>query len=398
MRILSLSTFGRACGIADYNSDLAKSVKDQGDTFEIEPINTETIGRLGVLQGSRIFRDGFFTKLDAYDAAVVQHEFGFFGRNFRSQQLLFIDVLRGLKKSGKPSIIFMHTNFPVIPKTGGLRGRLRTLFYDFLQNQIARLINGNPRIQIFVHGQDAKARLMAAGIKSERVTSILFPAARLSSQTLPTKDASPSNNVTLAIFGFIGQYKGYETALTALRILPDNFRLVIVGDRHPQNTQDRTLDAIYGYLETGRWLYNSVLGFGLDQPGDKPFASLRSRVEITGYIPISEVESTLDSADIVLAPYTEHGPAGSSALSWALAKGKPIIASAVQAFREIGEQTGAVKLVTPNSPFELAAAIKRLVDRPEDRDRLADAAARFARENSWESVAEKVTGTLKSAA
>lgn len=398
MRILSLSTFGRACGIADYNSDLATSVKETGTEYDIEPIDTETIGRLSVLQGVRLFRDGFFKKLAGYDAAIIQHEFGFFGRSSLRSQTVFAEILRDLSRAGKPSIIFMHTVFPDVHVGRSVKSILRYLAHRLVEKRIVRLINDNRRLQIFVHGRDAKSRLMALGIQEQRITSILFPAARATRSDQPVKRDAASNIINLAIFGFVAQYKGYETALTALRILPDNFKLLIVGDRHPLNAHDRTLDAIYGYLETGRWLYHSILGFGLDQPGDRPFTSLRERVEITGYLPMADVESLLDSADIILAPYTEHGPAGSSALSWAFAKGKPIVASAVRAFTEIGEKTGAVKLVTPNAPFELAAAIQRLADRPDERQRLASAAEKFSKENDWNSVAGRVISTLRAAA
>jgi len=386
LRILSLSTFGRACGIADYNSDLATAVREQGDVFDIVPIDPPLIASRSRAQVAAKFESEFISRLKDYDAGVIQHEMSFFGSRLWQSYLVFGDLLRSVRRSGKPVFIYFHTRFPTVHLGKSVRGIGGFFILKMLIWRIAREIKKSRNIRAVVHGSVAKDHFVKLGVPPEKISDVLFPAARMSSAAAPYVP-KPDGPITLLIFGFVAQYKGYETALTAMRFLPDNVRLVIAGDRHPLNAGDRTLDAIYGYLETGRWIGHSVLGWGLDRPSDIGFDTLKSRVEVTGYIPSGDLERIISSADIILAPYTDQGPAGSSALSWAFAAGKPIIASSVTAFAEIYEKTKAVKLVAPNSPFELAAAVRRLVEAPEEMKLLADAASNFATMHNWASMA-----------
>ena len=59
----------------------------------------------------------------------------------------------------------------------------------------------------------------------------------------------------------------------------------------------------------------------------------------------------------------------------ALAFGKPIVASAIGGFTEVGERDGALRLVPPGDPAALAEALAELLADPEARAALAAAAA-----------------------
>lgn len=63
--------------------------------------------------------------------------------------------------------------------------------------------------------------------------------------------------------------------------------------------------------------------------------SLRGRVHVTGWAPDVEVRAWFDAADVCLAPYTDPGLVTSAAVVWALASGRPLIASRIPVFREL---------------------------------------------------------------
>ena len=68
----------------------------------------------------------------------------------------------------------------------------------------------------------------------------------------------------------------------------------------------------------------------------------------------------------------------SGVLYTALAFGKPIVASAVGGFTEVGERDRALRLVPPGDPAALAEALAELLADPEARAALAAAAAAAA--------------------
>ena len=46
-------------------------------------------------------------------------------------------------------------------------------------------------------------------------------------------DAVPKESKLIGVFGFLGRYKGFDTAVRALHHLPKDYHLVIFGGVHP---------------------------------------------------------------------------------------------------------------------------------------------------------------------
>ena len=130
-----------------------------------------------------------------------------------------------------------------------------------------------------------------------------------------------------------------------------------------------------------------VVGRPLDTPMEplRELADDRTRF-VTRYLAEPEVPAYFRRADVVVLPHREVDQSG--VLNVALAFGKPIVMSAIGGFEEVAQDTGAGRLVPPEDPDALAAALRELLDDPEARDRLA-AAARAAAEGpySWDEVA-----------
>jgi hypothetical protein len=114
MRLLMLSTNGEPCGIADYNSTLGAAFLGLGhltDTVRIPRLDSA-----GLAKACEIFRE----RLPKFDLGLVQHEWGFFGSNFRQSAQCFAELLKSLGDE-PPVAIFIHSGFPVLPRSRTMR-------------------------------------------------------------------------------------------------------------------------------------------------------------------------------------------------------------------------------------------------------------------------------------
>ena len=78
----------------------------------------------------------------------------------------------------------------------------------------------------------------------------------------------------------------------------------------------------------------------------------------------------LQSLDVLSVPTTYHEPKGLYVLE-AWANGVPVVQPAHGSFPELIDATGGGVLVTPDDPAALAAALRQLMDQPDERRRMA---------------------------
>jgi len=176
-------------------------------------------------------------------------------------------------------------------------------------------------------------------------------------QPLPTELEGAEGPVIL-FFGLLRPYKGIDTLLEAFRRL-EGAELWIVGNpRMP--------------VEPLRHLADQA-------PGRVRF--------LTRFVDDSEIPAIFRRADLVVLPYRDAEHSG--VLYTGLAFGKPLVLSSVGGFPEVAA-TGAARLVSPEDPEGLAAALSELVADPGARERLAEAARGAAiGPYSWDAVATR---------
>lgn len=376
MHILFVSTHDVACGISDYNSNLTEAASRHHDCdIEVLPQN-KSISKLEI---SRIA-----DRAKNYDAIVIQHEWSFIEQN----RLRHYDRLRFflmcLRRKHVPTALIMHSQFPCLAPSR------RSLFHwveQALRLPLVREINRSPKLKLFVHGSKITGNMISQGIKPEKVQAIVFPHKE---RPVFISKASLSDTITLLMFGFVSAYKGYETALSALRLLPDNFHIVIAGSQHPNAMQDLTYENILGFIQNGLWLNGSRLPHVFKQFGPKDHEAFAKRVIMKDYLPRDNIAEEIAKADIIIAPYfAEEAPAGSGAVEWAISLGKPTIVSYVHTFEDY-IKAKCVCSVAPSAPHQLAQAIKTLASSKSEMDRLSSAALAFARENNVEATIKKI--------
>jgi glycosyltransferase involved in cell wall biosynthesis len=148
-------------------------------------------------------------------------------------------------------------------------------------------------------------------------------------QSVGTQDA-----ILVGIFGFISRYKGHELAVEAIKRLPSNYCLVVLGITHPENETNPTMD----YLSKFKILYPD-------------------RITLHCHASDSEAAAFLRVCDVLVAPYLPVNLSASGAFTYCLASGVPVIASNIPAFMDIFVDTEAFVKINHGSVDQLAAAI-----------------------------------------
>ena len=133
----------------------------------------------------------------------------------------------------------------------------------------------------------------------------------------------------ILFFGLLRPYKGIDTLLEAFREL-EGAELWIVGNPRMDVEPLRRLAA--------------------EAPGRVRF--------LTRFVEDAEIPAIFRRADVVVLPYRDAEHSG--VLYTGLAFGKPLVLSAVGGFPEVAAQ-GAARLVPPEDPAALAAALTELV-------------------------------------
>jgi glycosyltransferase involved in cell wall biosynthesis len=175
------------------------------------------------------------------------------------------------------------------------------------------------------------------------------------------------DTMTLLAVGAVVERKGYDVLVTALaKLMHLQWRLVIAGDcgRSPQAFA-RLKDDI-GRLR------------------------LAGRVTLLGAVAPERLTTLYASADLFVLPSRFEGYG--MAYAEAIAHGVPVIGTMTGAIPETVPASAGV-LVPPDDVEALAAALRRLIESPDERERLA-AGARAVRFPSWREQAARFAQVL----
>jgi glycosyltransferase involved in cell wall biosynthesis len=176
---------------------------------------------------------------------------------------------------------------------------------------------------------------------------------------------------TLAILsvGAVVPRKGYDVLIAALAQLADRpWRLVIAGDRSRSPGTVEALDA------------------------DIARAGLAEKVALVGAVTDERLAELYASADLFVLPSRFEGYG--MAYAEAIAYGVPVVGTTAGAIAEV-VPAGAGILVPPGDVNALAAALRRLLDEPAEREKLAAGArAAAATLPTWDEAARQFARVL----
>jgi glycosyltransferase involved in cell wall biosynthesis len=210
----------------------------------------------------------------------------------------------------------------------------------------------------------ATARLLTADycIASERL-SVVEPGT-------DRGDARPRKNddaVALLAVGAVVERKGYDLLVAALaKVKHLSWRLVIAGDHGRSPEAFRRLEA-------------DIAWFGL-----------ADRITLLGAVSAQQLASLYATSDLFVLPSRFEGYG--MAFAEAVAHGLPVIGTTAGAIPQT-VPAGAGILVRPDDVDALASALRRLIENPHERERLA-AGARAATFPSWKEQAALFAGVL----
>jgi glycosyltransferase involved in cell wall biosynthesis len=296
----------------------------------------------GACQGVDMLR--LFSLLAAIEAKIV---------HFQWSPLPAIDflIIRFLRRR-LPVVLTWHDSHPY---QGDESWLMRQGFVSLLHSFHA----------IIVHTRQAQRRATAMGIDPAMIHRI--PHGLLGDRgyqiSSPTRRPRRDRLVFLQ-FGKIKPYKGVDLLLEALTLVPRDLRnrldVRIVGKPYMDTVgMERYVHA------------NDLAG------------CVTFRFE---FVSEAEEERLFAEADAILLPYKEIDASG--VMMSAIARGVPVLATAIEGFRELFEDEGGARLVPPADATALSGAIAEWARAPERLDALAEAMlVRRAGIPSWDEIA-----------
>ena len=218
-----------------------------------------------------------------------------------------------------------------------------------------------PRIDAAVSCSRFNARTVATRYGFEPTVVFNGIDTNLFRPTAPDPDIVRTDGTPLLLWvGRLQPWKGVDVALHALQEIP-RAHLMIVGDG-----------------ETRADLERLAQGLGLAE-----------RVHFLGALPRERLPSIYAAADLLLATSFASETFGIGLVE-AQACGLPVVASRFGGFPEVIDEGRTGLLVPPRDPAALAAAVRSLIDDPERRRAMADAAPGWAAQFSWSAVVDRI--------
>jgi glycosyltransferase involved in cell wall biosynthesis len=419
-KLAIVSTYDDMCGIAGYTRALERQLSPYADV-QVEDLDQyllrsphKRVQRLG----DKHIKD-ICSKLRSFDCVNVQLEHGTLGRDAS----YILKRLTWLAKASPRLTITFHTILQSEPlpfdkmwkfvKQGKL-GAAKNAWGAYIKNNtltagvyhMIRKLQFTKHVEVIVHTKrDMRLLRDVYRIKNVHHHPLSFvskdEALRIretaSRAMFPSMRDLPTDAKLVGTFGFLSPYKGFETALRALRFLPDDHHLLIFGGIHPQTIKKNVpLDVYVETLLDEANVTGGVLQTIGGRPQREPDGTIRApkasqvapgapaisvslevdastrdlltrhpddmskRVHFMGVLNDEGFMNAMSLCDVVVLPYMEVGQSSSGPISIATDMGCRVIASRNAAFLQFGryQPQGAVEFFDIGNYLELSERIK----------------------------------------
>lgn len=258
------------------------------------------------------------------------------------------------KKSGTPNLTVVHSDMDL--DYPGLYKRLPFKFSDKILRSVTK--------KYITVSKYLKEKLIELGIPGKKIEVIyngVVPDSHAefisASQEIPKQFRD--DEIVVGSIGRLHKVKRFENLVKAMQFLPQKIKLVIYGEGKERQNLERLVQEL----------------------------KLDDRVSLLGFL---DSEKALPDVDIYIQPSLSEG-FGLTVVEAMLLE-KPIIVSPYGALPELIENGKTGLVAKSTNPKDIVAAINRLIDDAELRDRLGNAAKDFAqKEFDVKKWAEKVT-------
>lgn len=378
VRVLHFSSHDEDCGVGKYQEQYLVGMAGLPGVFnkffEISPYQTKVMNPDELEKAL----DKLGDELEDFDILHIQHEFGL----FRDDE--FRRMVELAKAKGKKVIVTVHLSpsFAIKPvKLGGIGPRSLVAFarkrkhHDWqLQNHIEPMAMAD---LLIVHNEPTRRSLKEFGIDDDNIIKMVHPVYEVAQPPKSTEIAESLNrqkgDVIFCVTGFLHKYKGIIAAVKALKYLPPNYKLALLGgvkaDSEDVAFQDLVTDLV------------DVLG-------------LRDRVYITGFVPDDDrLNALIRECDVCVYPYDRvyYSSLSSGSLNLAFANDKPAIAYPTESLKELNQESpGAVVLCSTFAYYELARELQRI-----DIAKQTEASKQYAQKMAWPKAAKQLVQTYQ---
>lgn len=341
-KISIVSSYSDSCGNAYFTKVLEKSIQNNGYDVKCVELDLDLTQAIDLKTRKRADRhiDDLCAEIKQSDACNIQLEAGLYGTIPK-------DIFNRIKKlclSNKRISVTLHSprilnSNPAAQRDAirdMLKGKLISGFKKYLNYKkdsihveinkriIKFLVEKN--IPIIVHTIRAKKQInLFFNYKNVFVHPLKFVspfnAIDLTKiQQLRSTYKLHSNDFVIGMFGYVNDYKGHMTALKAMEIMPENYKLFIFGRVHPQTIGVKEL--INPYIEK---MNKEIINNNF----------LKNRVFYIGEKNTNDFIDYAATVDMVWLPYVEVGQDGSGIASICTDVAKNVLASNSFAFDEL---------------------------------------------------------------
>ena len=346
VKVLHFSTHGEDCGIGKYQEMFLEAMADSKDIknefFDVSPNRIRTMNSD---DKQKVYAQ-LVEQLKDFDILHVQHEFSFYPMDE------FLRACQAAKQAGKKLVVTLHTapsvaftparRVGIAPRSilHYLRAKKKEAFYQ--KYFVDALLIAD---LILVHNTVTKNGLLNLGIHEAKVKEIVIPVPDIDFAPKSTEIATmlrrQEGDIIYATTGFLHRFKGVDHAIKALSLLPENYKLAIVGGMHQDHDH-----AIYNDLT------DLIIGLGLQE-----------RVYITGFVEDdARLNALIRECNVCVYPYEKvyYSNVSSAALNNAFANHVPVIAYPTASFRQLSGSKDYLNLTQAFSYYELARELRRI--------------------------------------
>ena len=366
------------CGLATYTANLREAVERTGATSPVlRLLDDDDHSQADSRHVAGLWRRGSTSASSSasssaahaaavasrFDAVLLQHEFGIFPGVDGCEVVPFVEACR------RPLITVLHTVLerPSDSQRGILDAVLARADCVVVHSEVAyrRLLGVTDidpeRVAVIPHG--ATPNLIGATVASGHRVDRLLPPIMLT-------------------WGLLGPGKGIEHGIEAvgkLRTSGLDVRYVVAGQTHPNVRARQGERYRQSLVELARgWGVSDLVDF---DDGYRDWDALRALVR---------------TATLVLVPYDSTDQVTSGVLVEALAAGKPVVATAFPHAVELS-RSGAVAIVPHGSPDDCAAAVRKVLTRPDLRLAMETAARAEGARYDWANVGRRFRQLIETA-
>lgn len=368
-RVAIVSTYDELCGIASYTRALEQQLQERMEVqvFDLDQyLLRSRHTRVQRLADQHILE--ISKKLRQFDSVNIQLEHGTLGLTMPQ----ILRRFRWLVRAAPALSVTFHT---ILDEVGMPAGQVWPQLRRLKLGAAAAMVADRARAALLARGTYGELRRQQSRKPVRIIThtrrdmrllrdvhrlaevhhhplSFVPPARAAAIRAAATRDAFPILHLLppgaklIGTFGFLSPYKGFETAVEALRYLPEDHHLLVFGGIHPQAiARGQPRDAyISRLLERGHIGQSplealraggptslTVDGSARDLLAPHP-QDLHHRLHFMGVLEDSQFMSAMALCDSVVLPYLEVGQTSSGPIAMALEMGCRVIASRTRAF------------------------------------------------------------------